>query len=317
MATGGGARINIRTILHHRSFQGVSVSNQTRLRLINIEGMQLTTKPKPPVRQHVSPQPNCQTAGNSTRTWPAPSRIHIRQTTNDSLVAAGQALIVRMANTALSQLLTTGRQTWSRNEKFQANPGTKMSLAVGMILAFPFKNLWLNWLAAGRPRSTSRLGIKATMNTNISDLPVKPASDGTATGANPKNASKRCLDINEFMNSAIMIADEMIREKGLVATGFQVVEPGGLYVLCRDPGENFRHFLENILLICQAPDLDFGLLIVPSVDPNKRLAGKLTNSEWGHLMIQVALVVEDRHGQRIEKVLPVLRDAGGKFTGFG
>ena len=155
------------------------------------------------------------------------------------------------------------------------------------------------------------------MNTNISDLPVKQISDRTANGTNSKNASKRCLDINEFLNSAIMIADEMIREKGLVATGFQVIEPGGLYYLSFDPGENFRDFLENILLICRARDLDFGLLIVPSVDPNKIPAGKLTDDEWGRRMIQVALVVEDRHGQRIEKVLPVLRDAAGKFAGFG
>lgn len=158
---------------------------------------------------------------------------------------------------------------------------------------------------------------KINMNTNIADMPVNLKPSEKTIGSNPNDASKRSLDINEVLNSFIEIVDEMIREKGLAPTGFHIIEPGGIYCLSFDPGESYLEFLERILLICRARDLDFGLLIIPSLDLKRKLPGKLTDTEGSRLLIQVAFVVEDRHGQRIEKVLPVLRDVAGNLTGFG
>jgi hypothetical protein len=155
------------------------------------------------------------------------------------------------------------------------------------------------------------------MNTTTAKPQIGSKPAAKANGSGHDAAGNRPVDITEMFNSYITCMEETIRKYGMAPTGFHAIEACGLYVLSFDPGEIYEDFLTNVRLLCKARDLDAGLLFVPGFDGKRMPAGELSDREKGRYLVQVAVVAEDRQGRRLERTLPILRDAAGNFTGFG
>ena len=107
-----------------------------------------------------------------------------------------------------------------------------------------------------------------------------------------------------------------MRKHGEAPACFLAIESVGLYTFGFERGEIFEEFIQNVLLLCRARDLEAGILTCAAAR-GKVLDPKLSLREVHCLTTQVGFVAENRQGQRIEKALPIIRDAAGNFTGFG
>jgi hypothetical protein len=130
------------------------------------------------------------------------------------------------------------------------------------------------------------------------------------------NPAKRPIELDALLITCVQASEKGMRKHGEVPACFFAVESCGLYIFGFERGEIFGEFLENVLLLCRARDLDAGILTI-SAGRGKSIDPKLSMRELHRLTTHVAFVAENRQGQRIERILPIIRDDAANFKSFG
>jgi hypothetical protein len=148
---------------------------------------------------------------------------------------------------------------------------------------------------------------------------IPASAQATGSAAEGKTVNKpgaKLHPLDKLVATGVLVAEAALRKHGKSPSLFIGFVSEGMFPFTFDEGEDFTEFIRNVKLICRARDVEAGILFYGACFINP-LEHRPSRPDPCLRIDVVHLVAESREGQRLEKYLPVIWDAAGKFKGFG